>query len=74
MECLKDFKAKFSDGLIAIDADYHFISGLKIKIETSIRRTDIGTFTALEIQEAPIRLAISQLRSLLPPSEETESQ
>ena len=74
MECIKDFKATFLDGSIAIDADYHFIGGLKIKIEASIRRTDIGTFTALEIQEAPIRLAISQLRSLLPSSEGTESQ
>lgn len=74
MDCIKEFKATFSEGSIALDADYHFISGLKIKINASIKHSNVGALTAKELQEAPIKLAIRQLQSLLPPLETTEGQ
>jgi hypothetical protein len=74
MECIKDLKATFVDKGIALDASYHFINGVKIKIEVEIKNSNIGAITAKQIQEAPIRLAISQLQSLLASEETTESQ
>lgn len=74
MECIKDFKATFVDNGIALDASYHFISGMKIKIEVEIKNSNTGALTAKQIQEAPIRLAISQLQSLLPSAETTANQ